>query len=327
MAADPSLLPAWVEAAATAAGSVASFGALGLAIHDRRRRRGLEFAEAAIAIAELAPGDAVEVIVGDERLTELFEIGLDEAIRSAAAEKRWLLSRVLASALSASDDARLEEYAIVMRAVAAVEPYHVRLLVEIATPDIDPVHAGGRLEGAKSIDFISKRFQRDQRDLVGAMLSVLERESLVENRPLETYGGMSIGSAYAVTRFGTRFMRFLPGGPIDVPRARSATVVARYESTPGARASESTHAVVITNLGLDDATITNISIVSPSSKRSPLHGDDVNEPVPLRPWDRLSLATKAPSDDWPLPYEVHIRFTDGEGVHELITPVGAQGRS
>lgn len=121
-----------------------------------------------------------ETIESDPFVAQLVEHGFEAAARSAAEEKRWMLAKVVAAAVR-GDDARIHELDLFLRTVTELEPYHVRVLCEIASPRVGVGRlAGTSLEGAWDEEELAIGSSED-RHLVGAIASTLAREHLIRD--------------------------------------------------------------------------------------------------------------------------------------------------
>jgi hypothetical protein len=101
---------------------------------DRRRRRAGEFEDELLDAAHCSPEEIIERILADERAGGLFERAVQEALHAADERKRRALARAVASGLLANDKAATDDAQAIARAIAALDPTHVRALLVLARP-------------------------------------------------------------------------------------------------------------------------------------------------------------------------------------------------
>jgi hypothetical protein len=149
---------------------------------------------------------------------------LHDALRGAAStlyqEKVEALGRCLANGLE--DAAVVDKEALIVRALADLEPIHVRVLARLERSSLQPSDIHYFMSGEVGAD----RFLATP-NLTGPVLAVLERHALVERheRIRENRGvhsrGPTVEERWATTAFGRDCLRRLghadPQGP-DVPR-------------------------------------------------------------------------------------------------------------
>ena len=107
-------------------------------VDNRRRRRAGEFEDELrnATAGQYSAEELIEQVLADERAGELFERAVQEAVLAADERKRRALPRAVASGLLASDEAAIDDAQTTVRAIAALEPAHVRALLVLArVPD------------------------------------------------------------------------------------------------------------------------------------------------------------------------------------------------
>jgi hypothetical protein len=97
----------------------------------RRRRRAVEFEQEVLKHANLSEEELLQRILNDEAAAELFEQAVLRAIATAEEKKRKALARAVACGLLAEDAASLDATQLQMRAIGALEPAHIRVLLII----------------------------------------------------------------------------------------------------------------------------------------------------------------------------------------------------
>lgn len=207
--------PTWMQAAA-------GFGQVGHAIWMHRIAGAKAFAERLRDELGLDDGELADQIVTHAELGSLLVEGLEEAMRTQDSEKRWLLAKVVAAAFE-GDDARFDEAAIFLRTARALEPSDMRALVEVARTRPDSLPNTAMMGAIRESDLANK-LATDQRHFIKPMLATLVREGLVLDEALNTWDYTE--PAWAVTPYGFRFLRFLPGRPPE--ELRRSTLVAAY---------------------------------------------------------------------------------------------------
>ena len=103
-------------------------------VDDRRRRRAGEFEDELrnATGAQSSVEEIIERILEDERVGELFERAVQEALLAADERKRKALARAVAAGLLASDEAAIDDAETIVGAIAALQPTHVRALLVLA---------------------------------------------------------------------------------------------------------------------------------------------------------------------------------------------------
>jgi hypothetical protein len=191
-------LPGWIGAATGAAG-------LYLGLRDRQQQQALDWARTLEELAGLPPDELRHVIEDNPVIAQMVDLAWEEAARTASEEKRRLLAKVVVAAIRGDADAEVDALPFLLRAVMALDPAHVMLLVILATPertawqtDDDPPEPGTEWEE------LSRRWAGPT-DLLHPALAALEREGLID-------GKRGIGGGvgwWALRPFGRRFFDFL----------------------------------------------------------------------------------------------------------------------
>lgn len=232
--------------------------------------------------ADMTAEQVVAVCEKQPEVTQLVEDGIVAAARSAAEEKRRLLARVLAAALSAEDDTCLDEHRVLLGTVAALEPYHVRFLVTLATPRAGEGSLGTtRLTGAFTPDELGQGFPMPD-DLAGPMLAALEREHLVEDVGMGSY---AYSPAWRPTEYAHRLMTFLPGdGTFGLGDLQRSEVVVVYND----------HSVIVRNLGPGPATVVAAEAICDQES---ILGSIIVEPIRLGPGKDHVFGAREPTNN------------------------------
>jgi hypothetical protein len=161
-------------------------------IETRRRRRVFDFEQEVLKQTQFSPEELLRRLLEDEAASKLFEGAVLEAVATAEERKRQALARAVAAGLLADDRARLDISDIQMRTIAALEPAHLRLLME--------------LHKARS----DKQNQRQVFSWAGAaldpMLSELQGRGLIVARPADDTGEIS---QPRITPFGRSLLKLL----------------------------------------------------------------------------------------------------------------------
>jgi hypothetical protein len=196
-------LPAWIGAATGAAG-------LYLGLRDRQQAQALDFAQVLEQLAGLTPEELRRTVEDNPMLAQMVDLAWEEAARTASEDKRRLLAKVVAAALRGAADAEVDALPFLLRAVMALDPGHVTLLVIVATPqkvaDDGPADRLPEvdLENAVGREELLDRWPAAD-DLLDPALAALDREGLV-------LGVQSLDGEtrwWALRPFGRRFFDFL----------------------------------------------------------------------------------------------------------------------
>lgn len=228
-------VPEWLQAA----GGLAVVGDL---LVQRRRERVVDFAR---KVEELVGDpDRVREVTTSDAILSIVEKGIEGAARAHAEEKRWLFARVVSAAFS-GDDARIDELDVFLSTVSALEPYHIRLFVEIAQPRPGGCPLQGTpLVGAVREAEIAASHDPADRHLIGPLLEALHRQHLVKDVAIGTW---DYEQTWSPTEFGRRFLRYLVGGPFGEVGIAHTTVTCWSDRAKGV--------IHIRNIGLVHARV------------------------------------------------------------------------
>lgn len=202
----------WVQA-------LGGLSQLGYVMWSEHLRRSQDLATKIQSLTSADDAVLAERIAERPDVGELLLQGVEAAARAAAEEKRWMLARVVAAAFE--DDARIEELDVLLRSVASLETYHVRVLAHLAVPRPGKgATAGSLLEGAMVEDELAALLDPEQRDLLRPILGTLEREGLVRDVAVGTWG---YRPAWGIEKFGRRLLAFID--PSERPDYTAAELV------------------------------------------------------------------------------------------------------
>jgi hypothetical protein len=192
-------VPEWVQAAAEA-------GALYMAIRGRWQQQAIDWAKELKRLSGMTTHEVRQVVEDSPALAELVGLAWEEAARSASEDKRRLLAKVVAAALrgdAAAED--LDDLQFLLRAVIALDPAHVTLLVVIATPRaVQQAEPDERVYHSVRIGEMRDRWPGPP-DLMSPALAALEREGLIRRR--ENFQGLVL--LWELRPYGRRFFDFL----------------------------------------------------------------------------------------------------------------------
>jgi hypothetical protein len=76
-------------------------------------------------------GDLLEAMQEDERVSDMFRVAVDAAVRTGAEDKLHLLGRALAAGALAADDAAVDEAEQLLRTAVELDPVDLRALLVI----------------------------------------------------------------------------------------------------------------------------------------------------------------------------------------------------
>jgi hypothetical protein len=173
---------------------------------DRRRRRAGEFKDELLDAAQLSPEEIIERIRADERVGEVFERAVQEALLAADERKRRALARAVASGLLASDEAAIDDAQTIVRAIAALEPAHVRALLVLA-------HSPGANSMRLAADHVAAEINASP-ELAETLLAKLTAEGLARDATeFVPVMGPSGGSRWEITELGRRVLELLHSDP------------------------------------------------------------------------------------------------------------------
>jgi hypothetical protein len=182
-------VPAWIGAATGAA-------SIYVGLRNRQQAQALDFAQTLEQLTDLTPLELRQVVEDHPVIAQMVHLAWEEAARTASEDKRRLLAKVVAAAISGNTDtAAIDELSFLLRTVMALDPAHVSLLV-VATSKT----AGGR----PHIDSIRADRWSGSRALFEAALATLEREGLIY--PDSTSSPRSV---WNVGGYGQLFLDFL----------------------------------------------------------------------------------------------------------------------
>jgi len=195
-------------------------------VDDRRRRRAGEFEDELLNAARCSPEELIERIVKDERIGELFERAVQEALLAADERKRRALARAVVSGLLAGDTAAIDEAQFRIRAVTILEPAHLRILFALERP--------GEMQGRPIEQTAYTSIQLGQQtgvstELLALLLAKLAAEGLISDVSSTVESRTGAGTpSWAITGFGRRVL-----GPL---RRRDAVGAAHSSPAGGAAA-------------------------------------------------------------------------------------------
>ena len=205
-------MPAGMQSAALAVGILPAFLEY---IQDAPRRAWSRVKEATDEAVDVFGNDAeqlLERIRSNDRLLWLFDGTVDAAARASTEQKARALGRALAEGALASDDAQLDQAALMTRIISDVEPIDIRVLEvfsdlrhgrslppeDVAVPASNGFPAclyGDDLAGLASLDPV----------VVDGPLGVLRRHGLIAEGVIDA----NRGAAWCVTELGDRLLDYL----------------------------------------------------------------------------------------------------------------------
>lgn len=182
-------------------------------IDDRWRRRASEFEDELLdaTAGDLSVEEIIERILTDERAGELFERAVREAMLAADEHKRRALARAVASGLLATDEAAIDDAQFLIRAIAGLEPPHVRVLLVLEQP--------GTMQGHPVQQMAYTTTELEQRagassELLGLLLVKLAAEGLASDLSSTVVSRTAAGMAsWGITEFGLRVLALLRSDP------------------------------------------------------------------------------------------------------------------
>jgi hypothetical protein len=216
-------LPHWLPGVTAAASIVGAFFpptaplSAGLQYLDQRRARQTAKLRAMGDAARDAYGGTLEQLLdtvnSDERLQWMLDTAMDAASRAATLQKTRALGRALAEGALVSDDARLDQAALMMRIISDVEPIDCRVLALFSDlrhgrRDVPPEDLaigassgfpaclyGDAVAGLAGIDPV----------VLDAPLGVLRRHGLIAQGVIDA----NRGAAWCITDLGERLLDYL----------------------------------------------------------------------------------------------------------------------
>lgn len=204
------LTPGELAQIAGAAGEVAS--PVVAVLLARRASRVGDIAREAIEEAIRESGlDADQIaarVVEDPRLEEIVATLIDEAGRTAIDDKLRLMRRVMARALLA-DDTELDEVHFLTMAAVALEVAHLMALRIMGSPRPGRGQLQGQMiEGEITLDELVQLYP-GATGLHRPIISLLEREGLIEENTTSGWSAMDNKPRWAVSPYGRRLLDFL----------------------------------------------------------------------------------------------------------------------
>lgn len=172
-------------------------------IDDRRRRRAGEFEDELrnATAGQCSVEELIERILADERVGELFERAVQEALLTADDHKRYLLAQVAAAALRGTTTPRqVEALNYLLRTVIALDSPDIAMLVIIGTTADREPRATQDSAQRKEID---ARWSSPH-DLVDPALAAIQQQGLLEG--VTDYDG---GIQCRLSSYGRRFLDYL----------------------------------------------------------------------------------------------------------------------
>lgn len=170
----------------------------------------------------LAPQQLIERIRDTPRLADLVEETVAAAIRTDLQNKRTALGRSLRRGILANDDATIDQEAVLIRTLAAIDAPEIRILEIISRSKGKPrpLSERGR-EGALDLDEITSELVGSNKTADEAMrtaqtaqgiLGLLAAQGLVQDTGATTgttFTGGLTPSAWRLTVFGSSLLRWL----------------------------------------------------------------------------------------------------------------------
>jgi hypothetical protein len=292
-------------------GSLPEWAAVGIGGYGlRRRQERAEDFEAQLLKDTGKTADVLMRVMEEEDLfSEIVELGMQAASRSASESKRRLLARVVASALDGTGMATPDNHLLLVKTVDAIEPPHLQLLVKLATPhpgvgDL----AGGPYEGRWTERDLLASWP-ELGEMLRPLLAVLEREGLVEEAGQGTYN--TPPPNFAPSPYGRLLLRFLSRDELGTTNLGVAAIACRYNTNPSP-------VVVVRNLGPGIARKVHVSI--PAQDRQIL-SESAAQDFDLGPLDEMSLEVEIPTLVNKAPYNVHLNWDDSRGEMRHVATV------
>ena len=146
-------LPEIVSAGGQAAEATISGFALYLGIKNARSQAAAQFPGLLEELSSLSDDQLRNIVEDNPAIAELVGTAWESAARTAAEDKRWMLAKVVAAALSFTTTEQVDPYAQLVRTVSVIEPPEMRLLALLARPTVRAGRwAGTALEGALTLE-------------------------------------------------------------------------------------------------------------------------------------------------------------------------------
>jgi hypothetical protein len=192
-------VPTWVAAGISAL-------SIWTGLRAQQRAQAVDWAAMLKDLSGYSDEELQRIVEDNPVIAEMTALAWEAAATAASDEKRRLLAKVVAAAMSGTADAEVEPLGFLLRTVIALEPAHMTLLVVIASPREGQGQLAGRMiEGHVSREEITTRWSSSE-DLLDPTLSVLLREGLIrENNAPWNDETRSLSA----TGYGQRFLRFL----------------------------------------------------------------------------------------------------------------------
>jgi hypothetical protein len=270
-------------------------------------------------LAQLSPEASQEVLDTNPAITQLIGRAWATATESTAEGNRRLLAKVGAEAIKdPTNNDRLDELRFLERALATLEPPHIRLLIAIGRPRQETGQfVQTQLEGYLTpADLI--HVWPEAREFILPMTALLAREGLIENRGADTFAGVP---AWGVSPFGRRFLAFLADEPAWNADVEGAEIALRLEEAGPVGYPK----LVARNLGPGMATEIQIAFPTRRDGRSILVDDAHPEPFELLPEQEQSFALYPYTISDHPPYSVKVRWYDSHGVRARVQTLNRRG--
>ena len=288
--------------------SAVQAGLTGLTAFQRRQSvRAEDVFEAMLNESERTAEVLASAIEDDDLLAEVFERAVEAGAKSAFESKRRLLGRVVAAAVNGTGFATPDRYLLLVKAIDAIEPAHVQLLVLLATPTPgEGVNAGGESEGWSPPEDILRRWPEVE-EVLEPLLAGLANSGLTDSRG--TFGGLQ---AYAPSKHGRLLLKHLVREDLRTTTdLGAAAIVGRIQPSPDWR-------IITRNLGPGVAQRVRISVTKDMGNATEIVAEE--EGIDLGPFDESVTIIRAPLKGSEPPYSFHVRWVDSRGdrVHETL---------
>jgi hypothetical protein len=237
--ADPSFALAAVPGGMAVAKLLRS--ALVAAVWGGRAERCIDFVDQVERDSGRSSEDIADWVRDRPDRARLVESSIAAAADTPDEAKRKLLVRVLANALRAEDEVRIDPLVVLVETVRGLEPYHLHVLAEMARRRVaEAPNATARADGATRLTHLVAWLQPDA-DLAGPVLAALTAAHLIEDV------GSAVNGipAWVETTYGGRLLRYL-----DRPELADPVLRASLRVTPsGAPAGQGTLRIDVRNIG------------------------------------------------------------------------------
>ena len=182
------------------------------------------------ADADITADALLEVMEKADIYSEIVTRGLEAAISSSSESKRRLLGRVIAAAITGDGIATPQVGLLLVKAVDAIEPPHVQLLVFLARPTPGEGELAGTANEGRWTENDIRLGVPEFRPVLRPLLAVLEREGLTESSPLNTSDGAP--ENFAPSPFGRSLLTFLDPDELNKVDLGAAAITCRYFRSP-----------------------------------------------------------------------------------------------